>query len=114
MSRSRTTIEEKRAPAAIADDIRATKRVTTHPGAYLKAEFLEPLGVSATALAIEIGVPPNRLTEMVSGRRNMTADTALRLANRLGTSPEFWMNLQSLHDLSKAVVAARGRRAKAA
>lgn len=96
------------------DDIRRTKRVTTHPGAYLKAEFLEPLAISATALAAEIKVPANRLTEMVSGRRSMTADTALRLAERLGTSPEFWMNLQSLHDLSKAVVTSQARRAKAA
>lgn len=98
----------------LSDDIRQTKRVTTHPGAYLKAEFLEPLGLSATALAGEIGVPANRLTEMVSGRRNMTADTALRLAERLGTSPEFWMNLQSMHDLSKAVVENRRRRSTAA
>ncbi len=96
------------------DDIRQTKRVTTHPGAFLKAEFLEPLGISATALAAEIEVPANRLTEMVSGRRNMTADTALRLAKRLGTSPEFWMNLQSLHDLSKAVQEGRKRASKAA
>lgn len=96
------------------DDIRLSKRITIHPGAYLKEEFLEPLGLSATALAAEIEVPANRLTEMVSGRRNMTADTALRLAKRLGTSPEFWMNLQSLHDLSKAVVADRSRRSNAA
>lgn len=96
------------------DDIRRTKRVTTHPGAYLKVEFLEPLGLSATALAGEIGVPANRLTEMVSGRRNITADTALRLAERLGTSPEFWMNLQSMYDLSKAVVDSRKRRTDAA
>lgn len=100
--------------AQLPDDIRQTKRVTTHPGAYLKEEFLEPLAISATALAAEIKVPANRLTEMVSGRRNMTAATALRLAERLGTTPEFWMNLQSLHDLSKAVVEARGRRSKAA
>lgn len=96
------------------DDIRLTRRVTIHPGAYLKAEFLEPLALSASALAGEIGVPANRLTEMVSGRRNMTADTALRLAERLGTSPEFWMNLQSMHDLSRAVIDARRRRSKAA
>jgi addiction module HigA family antidote len=94
---------------AISDDITKTRRVTTHPGAYLREEFLEPMGLSATALAAELGVPANRLTEMVSGRRNMTADTALRLAKRFNMSPEFWMNLQSLYDLSKAVVAARAR-----
>jgi antitoxin HigA-1 len=86
------------------DDIRRTKRVTTHPGEMLKREFLEPLGLSASALAAEIKVPANRLTEMVAGRRSMTADTALRLADKFGTSPEFWMNLQSMYDLSQAVV----------
>lgn len=96
------------------DDIRRTRRITTHPGAYLKAEFLEPMRLSATALAAKIDVPANRMTEMISGRRNMTADTALRLADHLGTSPEFWMNLQSLHDLSKAVVQSRSRQGKAA
>ncbi len=78
----------------------------------LKQEFLVPLKISASALAAEISVPANRLTEMVAGRRSMTADTALRLADRFGTSPEFWMNLQMLHDLSKAIVSAkRGRKA---
>jgi antitoxin HigA-1 len=95
----------------LADDIRRTKRVTTHPGEMLKREFLEPLGLSASALASEIGVPANRVTEMVAGRRNMTADTALRLADKFGTSPEFWMNLQSMHDLSLAVVAKSKRAA---
>ncbi|NOT72348.1 MAG: HigA family addiction module antidote protein [Hyphomicrobium sp.] len=89
------------------DDIRQTKRITTHPGEMLAQEFLVPLKISASALAAELGVPANRLTEMVAGRRNMTADTALRLADRFGTSPEFWMNLQMMYDLSKAVVAGR-------
>lgn len=100
------------APRKFPDDIRRTKRVTTHPGEMLKEEFLVPLGIAASALASEIGVPANRITEMVAGRRNMTADTALRLADRFGTSPEFWMNLQMMHDLSKAVLSARrGRKA---
>jgi antitoxin HigA-1 len=108
MFMNRTSAAARKFP----DDIRQTKRVTTHPGAMLKEEFLVPLKLSATALATEIGVPANRLTEMVAGRRNMTADTALRLADRFGTSPEFWMNLQSMHDLSKAVLASkRSRRA---
>ena len=99
-------------PRKFTDDIRQTKRVTTHPGEMLKDEFLVPFKLSATALAAEIGVPANRLTEMVAGRRNMTADTALRLSDRFGTSPEFWMNLQTMHDLSKAVVGSkRARRA---
>lgn len=89
------------------DDIRQTRRVTTHPGEMLAQEFLLPLKLSASALAAEIGVPANRLTEMVAGRRAMTADTALRLADRFGTSPEFWMNLQTMYDLSKAVLTSR-------
>ncbi len=96
-----------RAKVARADDIRQTRRVTTHPGKVLAQEFLVPLKVSASALAAEIGVPANRLTEMVAARRSMTADTALRLSDRFGTSPEFWMNLQTMYDLSKAVVASR-------
>lgn len=88
-------------------DIRQTKRITTHPGEMLAQEFLVPLKISASALAAEIGVPANRITEMVAGRRTMTADSALKLADRFGTSPEFWMNLQMMYDLSKAVVAGR-------
>jgi antitoxin HigA-1 len=103
-----------RKSSPLTDDIRRTKRVTMHPGEMLKHEFLEPLGLSATALAAEIGVPANRLTEMVAGRRSLTADTALRLASRFGTTPEFWMNLQSAHDLSRADVAAAGRKTRAA
>ena len=91
------------------DDIRTTTRVTTHPGAILQHEFLVPNEITATAFAAEINVPANRMTELVKGRRNMTADTALKLAKRLGTSPEFWMNLQSMYDLSKAVIAQRKR-----
>ena len=92
------------------DDIRLTKRVTTHPGEMLKHEFLLPLNLSASKLAGEIGVPANRLTELVSGRRSMTANTALKLAERFGTTPESWMNLQMLFDLSKAIVS--GKRAR--
>ena len=100
-----------RAKLARTDDIRQTRRITTHPGEMLAQEFLVPLKMSASALAAEIGVPANRLTEMVAGRRSMTADTALRLSERFGTSPEFWMNLQTMHDLSKAVLSAkRGRK----
>jgi addiction module HigA family antidote len=76
--------------------------VRTHPGEVLRHEFLDPLGLSARALAKQIGVPPNRLTEIIAGRRSMTADTALRLARYFGSTPEFWMTLQSNHDLSRA------------
>jgi addiction module HigA family antidote len=77
-------------------------RITTHPGEILKEEFLVPLGMSARKLAQLSGVPANRLTEILRGRRGVTADTAIRLGRVLGTSDEFWMNLQQAHDLSTA------------
>jgi addiction module HigA family antidote len=80
------------------------------PGDVLRAEFLLPLGMSARALARDIDVPANRITEILNGVRAITGDTALRLAERFGVSAEFWMNLQSAHDLEKA----RQRRTKTA
>lgn len=72
------------------------------PGEVLRAEFLDPLGLSARALARELGVPANRITGILHGTRAITAETALLLARRLGTSPEFWLNLQTAHDLEAA------------
>lgn len=70
-----------------------------HPGEILEKEFLEPLKVSQYRLAVDIGVPPRRINEIVHGLRGVTADTALRLAHYFGTSPQFWMNLQARFDL---------------
>ena len=78
------------------------RRVTTHPGEMLREEFLVPLGISQNALAMKIRVPATRIGDIVHGRRGITPDTALRLARFFGNSPEFWMNLQQMHDLSKA------------
>lgn len=72
------------------------------PGDVLREEFLQPMGLSARALARDIGVPANRITEILNGARTVTAPTALLLARRFGTSPEFWMNLQTAHDLELA------------
>lgn len=77
-------------------------RIRTHPGEILSEEYLLPLGLSATKLAEEIGVPANRLSEIVRRRRGMTADTAIRLGKRFKTTAQFWMNLQNAYDLSKA------------
>ena len=77
-------------------------RVRTHPGEVLREEFLAPLGMSSHQVADAIDVPPNRISEIVRENRSVTADTALRLAEYFKTTPEFWMNLQSAHDLSKA------------
>jgi addiction module HigA family antidote len=77
-------------------------RIASHPGEILREEFLRPLGLSARRLASEIGTPQNRLSEIIRGRRGVTADTALRLARRFDTTPLFWMTLQANHDLSLA------------
>lgn len=77
-------------------------RVTTHPGEMLSEEFLKPLGMSVNALALALRVPATRIGAIVKGERSVTADTALRLSRFFGTSAEFWMNLQAMHDLTKA------------
>jgi addiction module HigA family antidote len=69
-----------------------------HPGEHL-AEELKELQMSAAALARHLKVPTNRITQILNGDRDITADTALRLAHFFGTSAEFWVNLQSLYDL---------------
>src|SRR5215208_5033998 len=70
-----------------------------HPGRVLMLEFLEPLAMTPYALAKAIDVDPPRVYEIVGGKRAISADTALRLARYFGTSPEFWLNLQSHYDL---------------
>src|SRR5574340_1169082 len=72
-----------------------------HPGEHL-AEELEALDMSATQLARNIGVPTNRITQILNGTRSITGDTALRLGHFFGTSAQFWLNLQSLYDLRLA------------
>ena len=72
------------------------------PGQVLRAEFLEPLHMSAGALARAIGVPRNRVSGIINGKRTITADTALRLGIYFGTSPEFWLSLQASYDLKEA------------
>jgi addiction module HigA family antidote len=76
--------------------------VTTHPGEVLSEEFLAPLGMSVNALAMALRVPATRIGAIVKGERSVTADTALRLGRFFRTSAEFWMNLQAMHDLTKA------------
>ena len=73
-----------------------------HPGEVLGEEFLVPLNLSAGALADRIGVPANRISEIVAGRRGVTGDTALRLAAAFGTTAEFWMTLQANWELERA------------
>ena len=70
-----------------------------HAGEILREEFLVPLGISAHALAMELKVPAPRINDIVRERRSVTPDTALRLARYFGTTPQFWMNLQTSYDL---------------
>ena|SRR6056297_2930599 len=69
------------------------------PGEVLKEEFLDPMGITPYALAKGIFVDPPRIAEIIKGRRKITADTALRLSRFFGTTPEFWMNMQTRYDL---------------
>lgn len=73
-------------------------RPAIHPGEILKGER-EELGVMPTKLARQIAVPPNRISQIIGGRRSISGDTALRLGHWFGSSPEFWLNLQSAYDL---------------
>lgn len=73
-----------------------------HPGEILCEDFLEPLGMSANALANKLGVTPARINEIIREKRGITADTALRLAKYFGGSAQFWLNLQSTYELRLA------------
>ena len=77
-----------------------SNRIATHPGIILLKEFLEPLEVTQKALAGHLRVPVQRINEIVRGKRGITPDTAWLLSEALNTTPEFWLNLQSTHDLS--------------
>ena len=78
------------------------QRKPVHPGEMLREEFLVPLELSASRLAIELRVPVTRITEILNGRRAVSADTALRLERYFGMSADFWLTLQQNHDLQTA------------
>lgn len=90
MSKLRTTTKYK-------DD---DKLPPIHPGQILKTEFMEPLNLSATQLALHMGIPLSRVIMIVNCKRNLTADTAFRLARVFKTTPEFWLNLQSQYEVA--------------
>ena len=69
------------------------------PGEILREDFMEPMGISINKLSRDIAVPPNRISEIVNGKRGITADTALRLERYFGVEAQFWLNLQSGYDL---------------
>lgn len=75
-------------------------RVTTHPGEILKEEFLDPMSITQVAFAQHIGVPLQRVNEIVRAKRGITPETAWLFSQALGTTPQFWMNLQNAYDLT--------------
>ena len=79
-----------------------THRRPTHPGQVLQAEFLAPLGQTQVKLAEHIGVPVQRINEIIRGKRGITPETAWLLAQAFGTTPQFWVNLQANYDLASA------------
>lgn len=98
----REDLEAGRIDLADVVDPSAAPLAPVSPGQVLRAEFLEPLGLSAGALARAIGVPRNRVGGILGGSRAITADTALRLGIYFGTSAEFWLSLQASYDLKRA------------
>lgn len=76
-------------------------RIATHPGEILVEEFLKPLGITQVAFAAHLHIPVQRVNELIRGKRGVTPETAWLLSQTLQTSPEFWMNLQHIHDLSR-------------
>jgi antitoxin HigA-1 len=80
-----------------------------HPGEQLREEFMQPLGLTAYRLAKDLGVPVTRIQAIVTERRAITGDTALRLARYFDTTPEFWLNMQRDYDLERAKEALGGR-----
>ncbi len=96
-SRSSTTTRIGRAVSSFLPE----NRVPAHPGEILAEEYLRPLGLSQVSLAQHLGVPVQRINEIVKGKRGVTPDTAWLLAQTFRTTPQFWLNLQSNHDLAK-------------
>lgn len=78
------------------------KRTPTHPGEILSEDFIKALGITQVTLAEHLKVPVQRINELVRGKRGVTPETAWLLAGAFGTTPEFWLNLQTNHDLARA------------
>ncbi len=90
------------------------RRIPTHPGEILREEFLEPTGLTQVALANHVGVPVQRVNELVRGKRGVTPETAWLLAQALDTTPEFWLNLQAAYDLARSRPSRKVRRLRRA
>jgi antitoxin HigA-1 len=79
-----------------------SNRIPTHPGEILVEEFLRPLGITQVAFARHIGVPLQRVNEIVKTKRGVSPETAWLFSHALGTTPEFWLNLQTNYDLARS------------
>ena len=103
MSKSQTTIKKANTGLELTQRRLPRNRPPTHPGEMLLEEFLKPLGISQSAFAIRLDISFPRLNEIIHGKRGVTSDTALRLAQVLGMSADFWLGLQSDWDLWQAL-----------
>lgn len=97
-----TIKREDLASVDLSDAVTGERLAYVRPGEILRQDFMEPSGLTARGLAREIEVPVTRITEILNGQRSISAETALLLGRRFGTSPEFWLHLQSAHDLEVA------------
>ena len=89
-------------------------RIPAHPGEILQREFLDPLELTQVAFAKHIGVPTQRINEIVRGKRGVMPETAWLFAQALDTTPEFWLNLQAIHDLARTQPKSRIRKLRRA
>src|SRR5687767_12855545 len=112
MGRRRTRRADRRLSLGVS--MIPENRIPTHPGEILFEEFLRPLEMSQTALAEHLGTSIQRINELIKGKRGVTPETAWALAGAFGTTPEFWINLQTNHDLAKARPTRRVARVKVA
>ena len=108
-SRSRTTTDKRRIAAGLVERRLPAQRPPTHPGEMLLEEFIKPLAITQSALAIRLGISFPRLNEITRAKRSVTPDTALRLARVIGMSADFWLGLQQDWDLWHAM---RGKEAE--
>jgi len=89
-------------------DVRMEQLPNIHPGEVLSEEFLKPMGITAYKLAKDVGIPQTRISEILKGKRRITADTALRLSQYFGTTPKFWLGIQDDFDLEEEMVLKAG------
>jgi len=94
--------ETRRLPQGVGGQMLPEKRIPTHPGEVLLMEFLTPMGLTQVEFAKHLKIPIQRLNEITRGKRGVSPETAWLFAQALGTSPEFWLNLQTAHTLAKA------------